>query len=147
MYTANFDLETTNFIEPDAARGKKLNPRICLGLRPAGTDEPYDLMISSILEWQDQEWSNKDWITPDPLTYCGLAWSSQEAEDDQDWTHPVSKNLDHDSDDRIIKHSIERKFAGSSKSDYTFNLGTGYEIVIIQGTWRDQNFNSTTIGK
>ena len=99
MYTANFDLETTNFIEPDAARGKRLNPRICLALRPAGTDEPYDIMVSSILEWQNQEWSNKDWITPDPLTYCGLDWASQEAEDDQDWAHPVSKNLDHNSDD------------------------------------------------
>ena len=82
MYTANFELETTNFIEPDANRGRRLNPRICLGLRPAGTEEPYDLMISSILEWQDQKWSNKDWITPDPHTYCGLPWDSQEEEPD-----------------------------------------------------------------
>ena len=82
MYTANFEMETTNFIEPDPNRGKTLNPRICFAIRPAGTDEPYDLMISSLLEWQDKEWSNKDWITPDPYTYCGLPWDSQEAEDD-----------------------------------------------------------------
>jgi hypothetical protein len=51
MYNMNLKLETSNFIEPDTNRGAKANPRICIGLRPAGTDEPFDLMISSLLEW------------------------------------------------------------------------------------------------
>ena len=88
-------------------------------------------MISSLLEWQESKWYNKDWMIADPHTYCGLPWSKQEGEDDQDWKHPVSTALDHDSEERIIKHRIQRKFAGSSKNDYTFNLDRGYEIMII----------------
>ena len=106
MYTVNFNLETTNFIEPDANRGARFNPRICIGLRPAATEEPYDLMISSLLEWQEEKWYNKDWMIADPHYYCGLPWSKQEGEDDQDWKHPESTALDHDSDERIIKHRI-----------------------------------------
>ena len=82
MYTANFFIITTNFIEPDANRGARSNPRWCLAIRPAGTDEPYDITLNSMLEWQQQQWSKKDFMSDDPKGYCGKAWADQEEEED-----------------------------------------------------------------
>jgi hypothetical protein len=70
-------------------------------------------------------------MTEDPHIYCGLPWGKQEEEDDQDWKHPESESVDHDSKKKILKHQIKRKFAGSGRQDYSFHFDMRYEIMII----------------
>ena len=101
MYAAFFDFHTTNYIAPSDIRGSKANPRFCFAIRPAGTDEPWDMIVASMLEWQEKKWYKKDWITDDPRTYCGKAWADQEEEKDNDWLsvdylsyNPTTRELD-----------------------------------------------------
>ena len=135
-----FSAVVTDFEATTSSELKK-NPRICMGLRPSGTDEPYDLVQLSMTNLTEGYWTIYDGMDSNPSTWCGQAVGS-DAESDVDWKLAQEKG-NFNVFEKTLEANFTRSILGSSKGDYVFELGKKYDIILVYGVWTSEKTTST----
>ena len=118
-----FNMELKNFYRKPTSQLQTNNPRICLGIRPKGSNAFYDIGYFSMIDWESEplKWKSKDGFYNDVNSYCGYGFDYNSPnylpEEDNNWE--ILKST-YDSDSNDFTFSFRRNIMGTSKKDYTF---------------------------